>query len=93
MTLTMATTWIDVCAWDELTPDRGACALVGARQVALFRVSPADDLYAVSNYDPFSRANVLSRGIVGSQGAVVKVASIKCQLKAKGVYKRIKFAR
>jgi nitrite reductase (NADH) small subunit len=75
MTTTLATVWVDVCAWDDLTPDRGVCALVGDHQVALFRVTPNDDLYAVSNYDPFSRAFVLSRGIVGSQDEVPKVAS------------------
>ena len=67
--------WTDVCAFDDLIPDRGVCALVGAEQVALFRVSPGDELYALSNHDPFSRANVMSRGIVGSRGEVPKVAS------------------
>lgn len=68
-------TWQDVCAYDDLIPDRGACALVDGRQIALFRVSPTDDLFAVSNHDPFSGANVMSRGIVGSRGDVAKVAS------------------
>ena len=67
--------WIDVCAWDELLPDRGVCALVGDHQVAVFRVSPHDDVYAISNYDPFGEAFVLSRGIVGSRDDVPKVAS------------------
>jgi len=69
------TTWVDVGAVDELTVDRGACALVGPYQVAIFRVSPDGDLYALSNYDPFSGAYVLSRGIVGSKGDTPKVAS------------------
>lgn len=68
-------TWVDVCALDDLIPDRGVCALVGDRQVAIFRVTPHDELFAVSNYDPFSRAFVLSRGIVGSHGDAPKVAS------------------
>jgi nitrite reductase (NADH) small subunit len=67
--------WVDVCAFDDLVPDRGVAALVGSHQVAVFRVSPGDELYALSNYDPFSRAFVLSRGIVGSRGEVPKVAS------------------
>ena len=69
------TTWVDVCAVDDLVVDRGACALVGPYQIALFRVSPDDALYALSNYDPFSGAYVLSRGIVGSRGTTPKVAS------------------
>lgn len=67
--------WTDVCALDELIEDRGVAALIGDTQVAVFRVSPAGDLFAISNYDPFSRAYVLSRGIVGSAGEVLKVAS------------------
>lgn len=66
--------WIDVCALDQMVPGRGVCALVGSHQVALFRTD-GDDLFALSNYDPFSAANVLSRGIVGSRGDRLKVAS------------------
>jgi uroporphyrinogen-III synthase len=67
--------WVDVCDVGALHLDRGVCALVGSEQVALFRVSPDGELFAVSNYDPFSNAFVLSRGIVGSKGDVIKVAS------------------
>ena len=69
------TAWTDVCAFDDLTPDRGVCALIDDFQVAIFRTSPDDDLYAISNYDPFSHAYVISRGIVGSRGDAPKVAS------------------
>jgi nitrite reductase (NADH) small subunit len=68
-------TWVDVCDADDLVLDRGAAAIVGGYQVALFRVSPVGELFGVSNYDPFSGAYVMSRGIVGSKGEVVKVAS------------------
>ncbi|MGH9149124.1 MAG: nitrite reductase small subunit NirD [Acidimicrobiales bacterium] len=66
--------WVDVCALDELIPGRGVAALVGPHQVAVFRVD-GDELYALSNLDPFSRAFVLSRGILGSRGDRLKVAS------------------
>ena len=65
----------DVCSLDDLHPDRGACVFVGRKQVAIFRVSPDDEVYAISNLDPFSGAAVLSRGIVGTRGDVPKVAS------------------
>jgi nitrite reductase (NADH) small subunit len=68
-------TWVEVCGLDDLDLDRGVCALVGPHQVALFRVSPDGALYALSNYDPFSGAYVLSRGVVGSKGAIPKVTS------------------
>ena len=71
----MTPSWVGVCAFDRLLRDRGVCALVGTRQVAVFRTSPDDAVHAISNYDPFSRAFVISRGIVGSKGDSPKVAS------------------
>jgi nitrite reductase (NADH) small subunit len=68
-------TWVDVCGVEDLVPDRGVCALAPPYQVAVFRASPGGELYALSNYDPFSGAYVLSRGIVGSKDDVPKVAS------------------
>jgi nitrite reductase (NADH) small subunit len=73
--LERTTTWVDACALDDLVPGRGGCVLVGPYQVAVFRVAPDGDVYALSNYDPFSGAYVLSRGIVGSKGDAPKVAS------------------
>jgi nitrite reductase (NADH) small subunit len=65
--------WIDVCAVDDIVPDTGVCALVGARQIAIVRAG--DGVYAVDNFDPFSKAYVLSRGIVGDKDGVPKIAS------------------
>lgn len=75
MTLLDQVTWVDVCGVDDLVLDRGVCALVGPYQIAVFRVSPDGELFALSNHDPFSGAFVLSRGIVGSKGDTPKVAS------------------
>jgi nitrite reductase (NADH) small subunit len=66
--------WIDVCGLDDIIPMTGVCALLGRKQVAVFRFE-GDALYALSNFDPFSKAFVLSRGIVGDKGGVPKVAS------------------
>ncbi len=74
MTMLLSRTWVDVCPLDKLVPGRGVCALVAGRQVAVFRVI-GEDIYALSNYDPFSRAFVLSRGIVGSKAERLKVTS------------------
>jgi nitrite reductase (NADH) small subunit len=68
-------TWTRVCRSDELTPDRGVAALVEDQQVAIFRLSVADEVVAIGNVDPFSGAGVLARGLVGSRGDVVTVAS------------------
>jgi len=78
MTLTApnpVVTWVDVCRYDELLPERGVCALVGPWQVAVFRLAGDGELRAISNYDPFSSAFVLSRGIVGTRDGRIKVAS------------------
>jgi len=63
----------DVCALEDILPGTGVCALVAGRQVAIFRTTTA--LYALSNFDPFSKAFVLSRGIVGDRGGIPKIAS------------------
>jgi nitrite reductase (NADH) small subunit len=59
-----------VCSFDRLLPNRGVAALLpGNVQVAVFRTEDGQ-VYALSNIDPFSRAAVLSRGIVGDRGGV-----------------------
>jgi nitrite reductase (NADH) small subunit len=67
--------WTRVCALEEIVPDTGVCALVGKHQVAVFRLGESDRVFAIGNFDPFSRANVLSRGIVGDRAGRPKVAS------------------
>jgi nitrite reductase (NADH) small subunit len=67
--------WIDVCRVDDITPDTGVAALVAGIQVAIVRVGAEEQIYAVGNYDPFSRAFVIARGIVGDRAGVPKIAS------------------
>ena len=62
-----------VCRLDDIVPDTGVCALVAGEQVAVFRIG--ERVFAVGNLDPFSRANVLSRGIVGDVNGELVVAS------------------
>lgn len=75
MTATAATaSWTDVCPADDILPDTGVCALVAGRHVAVFRVGQ-DRFFAIDNVDPKSGASVLSRGLVGSLGDRIVVAS------------------
>ncbi len=72
--------WNAVCSIDQIVPDTGVCALLNGRQVAVFRVgdgagTDAPRLFAIDNYDPNSQAAVLSRGLVGSIGERIVVAS------------------
>jgi nitrite reductase (NADH) small subunit len=68
--------WIDVCKADDLQPDSGICALLDGEQVAIFWMpEPNAKVYAVGNYDPFGKANVLSRGLIGDINGQRVVAS------------------
>lgn len=68
--------WLDVCSVDDLQPDSGVCALVEGRQVAIFWLpEPEAKVYAVGNYDPIGKANVMSRGLIGDIGGQPVVAS------------------
>ncbi|MBI3041939.1 MAG: nitrite reductase small subunit NirD [Betaproteobacteria bacterium] len=66
--------WVAVCRLGDIVPNTGVCALVGGRQIAVFRLDD-DRIYAIGNHDPFSAANVLSRGIVGDLKGELVVAS------------------
>ena len=69
----MTTNWIKVCKTDDILPNSGVAALVSGLQIAIFRLQ--SEFYAISDYDPFSKAYVLSRGIVGDRAGVIKVSS------------------
>jgi len=66
--------WVAICRLEDIVPNTGVCALISGRQVAVFRLDD-DSVYALSNHDPFSRANVISRGIVGDVKGELVVAS------------------
>jgi len=63
-----------VCALEDIVPNAGVAALVDGEQVAIFRLDD-DSVHAIGNRDPFSGANVLSRGIVGDLNGELVVAS------------------
>ena len=69
------TRWIDVCAVDDLQPNSGVCALVEEQQVAVFYMPKEQTVYAIHNYDPIGKANVLSRGLIGDINGEPVVAS------------------
>ncbi len=77
--MTLAARWTYVCRVNDIVPNSGVCAKVGASQVAVFRlVAPTGEdegIYAIDNFEPRSGANVLSRGIVGDSAGEIVVAS------------------
>jgi len=66
--------WTLVCDLEDIVPNTGVCALVDGEQVAVFRVGE-HGLYAIDNFDPNADAYVLSRGLIGSLGERIVVAS------------------
>jgi nitrite reductase (NADH) small subunit len=67
--------WVTVCELEDIVPNTGVCALVRGEQVAIVRVGAGEDVFAIGNFDPFSKAFVLARGIVGDKAGVAKIAS------------------
>ncbi|TDS85475.1 assimilatory nitrite reductase (NAD(P)H) small subunit [Nesterenkonia aurantiaca] len=58
----------------DLEPMWGEAALVEGTQIALVRLQ-GETVHAVSQWDPYARANVMSRGIVGSKAGRPTLAS------------------
>ena len=56
-----------ICPLERIARESGVAALVDGEAVAVFRTYD-DQVYALSNFDPFGKASVLSRGIVGTRG-------------------------
>ena len=73
MTAVATRRWVPVCALADLAPERGAAAMVEGTQIAVFRLL-VDTVHAVGQRDPFSGANVMSRGIVGTRAGEPTVA-------------------
>jgi nitrite reductase (NADH) small subunit len=67
--------WETICGLEDIVCDTGVCALFDDQQVAIFREQKTGELFAISNFDPIGGANVLSRGILGSIGDRLVVAS------------------
>ncbi|MDH6677655.1 nitrite reductase (NADH) small subunit [Rhodococcus sp. LBL1] len=67
--------WTSACTRSHLIPGRGVAVLLrGGTQAALFRLADGS-LRAVGNIDPFGRAAVMSRGLVGDRHGEPTVAS------------------
>ncbi|WP_375002310.1 nitrite reductase small subunit NirD [Aeromicrobium sp. CTD01-1L150] len=71
----VVSTHVPVCRLADLHPDRGVAALVDRCQVAIFLLSGTREVLAVSHRDPFTGANVIARGLVGSRNDVPTVTS------------------
>ncbi len=64
-----------VCQLSDIIPGTGVCALVNGAQIALFRPRDDEQVFAISNMDPFAQSNVLSRGLICEHQGQLWVAS------------------
>lgn len=65
-----------LCSIEDLIPNAGVCALHDDKQIAIFYLPNTEEkVFAIDNYDPFGKANVLSKGIIGNVGEQTVVAS------------------
>jgi nitrite reductase (NADH) small subunit len=71
----MMSQWLTLCSVEDILPGCGVCALAGEEQVALFRPYADEQIFALSNIDPFAQASVLSRGLIGEHQGELWVAS------------------
>lgn len=67
--------WVNICQINDILPQTGVCALLGHEQVAIFRPYHDEQIFAISNIDPFFRASVLSRGVIAEHNGELWVAS------------------
>ncbi len=67
--------WTDICDLDDIPAMGAVCALHEGEQVAIFNLSHEGTVKSIANYDPFAKASVLSRGLVGDIDGHQVVAS------------------
>jgi len=72
--------WTNICKLQDIAPNTGVCAKFEDQQVALFHIQSKNlqehsQIRAISNYDPYSKANVLSRGLITEHDKRYYVAS------------------
>lgn len=67
--------WTTVCQLNDILPATGVCALLNNQQIAIFRPRNDEQVYAISNIDPFFEASVLSRGLIAEHQNELWVAS------------------
>lgn len=71
----MSESWVTVGKTSDLIADAGVGVQVGNEQVALFLIRQTNAIYAVSNFCPVNRVNIIARGIVGDINGEPVVAS------------------
>ncbi|TPH18177.1 nitrite reductase small subunit NirD [Litorilituus lipolyticus] len=72
--------WVAICQLSDIAKNTGVCADFNGEQVAIFHLfsktlGEQSEVKAVGNYDPFGKANVLSRGLITEKEKNYHIAS------------------
>jgi len=72
--------WVAICQLSDIAKNTGVCADFNGEQVAIFHLfskalGRQSEVKAVGNYDPFGKANVLSRGLITEKQSNYHIAS------------------
>jgi nitrite reductase (NADH) small subunit len=83
-TITNNLDWLTICNINDIAKNTGVCADFNGKQVAIFHIKTAStnektssksEVKAITNLDPFAKANVLSRGLITEKNQQYFVAS------------------
>ena len=67
--------WLTICNITDIAKNTGVCADFNGKQVAIFHIQSLSEVKAVCNLDPFSGANILSRGLITEKEGQHYIAS------------------
>ncbi|WP_304237739.1 nitrite reductase small subunit NirD [Jiulongibacter sediminis] len=66
--------WILACQVEDVPDNGGSCALIEGEQIAIYNFARRGEWFATQNLCPHKKQMALSRGMIGSDGDVPKVA-------------------
>lgn len=72
--LTAVKTWYEVARVEQFPPNGGVCVKYKGKQIAVFHFARQGKWYACQNLCPHKLEMVLSRGLLGEENGVPKVA-------------------
>lgn len=72
--LNTKSTWFLACKVEDVPTNGGVCVKYGDKQIALFHFTRRNQWFATQNECPHRQQMALSRGMIGSQDEIPKVA-------------------